>query len=647
MIDGADSPAGPIDLSTTPPIRLGPLELLPARREVRGPGGLREVIQPRVMQVLVALAQSKGAVVSRDVLVARCWEGLNVGEDATHRAVAKARQVADLVNPRAFEIESIPRVGYRLTLGPEADAAASAAISASAGRRRWPWRVGVIAVVGVVVLGLALVFVLRRGAPTTPAAPVASAAALKVTVLPFQVLGDSDSELRRFAGGLRAEIVDQLNSSDVGVAEPQAGAVAYEFGGGVERDGANLVVHIRLDDRRQHVTVWSEEVRNAARNADALQQEVANVVAHAATVATQEDTLAKGDPETMGLLIRRTFYALRNSNQTREAEWNDNKLLLAKLPHVATIHANFAIVSGFLAATTASPERAGQLKATAEAEATQALRLDPRSDEAYYARYLIYPEVGHWREREAVLLAGLKVAPQSALLTNHYSNFLREVGRLGEAVEFARRAAAVPPPSANRDATVLLALATAQRTVDVEPLATRIRNAYPQHDAAWNARFEALLFARQWAQAQALLAPAADRSGMDEAERSAWLAALRAMSAGVVAEKRKAIAAFAALPLSAEAVLSPHETYEPGERIGMVAMLGDEDEAFALASTYLRKNAYADSSFLFWPTLSDFRRDRRFQDLVTQVGLAGYWRASGTRADICGASVSSQPCGGG
>lgn len=643
MSDGADGPAGPIDLSTSPPIRLGPLELLPARREVRGPDGVREVIQPRVMQVLVALAQSKGAVVSRDTLVARCWEGLNVGEDATHRAVAKARQVADLVSPRAFEIESIARVGYRLTLGPDTDLAASG--PAQAGRRRSPWRAGAIAVLGVVVLALLLTFVLRRSASDRPAAPVASAAALKVTVLPFQVLGDSDSELRRFAGGLRAEIVDQLNSSNVGVAEPQAGAAAYEFGGGVERDGGNLVVHIRLDDRRQHVTVWSEEVRNAARNADALQQEVANVVAHAATVATQEDALAKGDPETMGLLIRRNFYALRNSNQSREAEWNENKLLLAKLPNVATIHANFAIVSGFLAATTASPERAAQLKATAAAEAAQALRLDPRSDEAYYARYLIYPEVGHWREREAVLLSGLKVAPQSELLTNHYSNFLREVGRLSEAVEFGRRAAAVPPPSANRDATVLLALATAQRTVDVEPLATRIRDSYPQHDAAWNARFEALLFARQWAQAQALLAPSADRSGMDGAERGAWLSALRAMSSGAAAEKRKAIAAFTALPLGAEAVLPPHETYEPGERIGMVVMLGGQDEAFALASAYLRKNAYADSSFLFWPALSDFRRDKRFQDLVTQVGLVSYWRASGKWPDICGAPVPGLPCG--
>jgi hypothetical protein len=87
----------------------------------------------------------------------------------------------------------------------------------------------------------------------------------------------------------------------------------------------------------------------------------------------------------------------------------------------------------------------------------------------------------------------------------------------------------------------------------------------------------------------------------------------------------------------------PHETYEPGERIGMVAMLGGTDEAFALASAYLRKDADADSSFLFWPTLTAFRRDERFQGLVARVGLTGYWRWAGRWADVC-ADQSSLRC---
>lgn len=624
--DDTDARPGPIDLAGAPPFQLGPLALSPARREVCVAGGAPQGVQPRVMQVLIALAEARGGVVSRDVLVARCWAGLNLSEDAVQKAVAKARQVAELVHPPAFEIEAVPRVGYRLIASGAPDIPADPAFAPR--RRGLPGRIGLGVVAGLLVLGVgvgAVVWTPRFRGP----AVASDAPPLKVGVAPFEVLGASTPELRRVADGLRAEIIDQLNRADVGVVDAQ-GAAPYAFGGAVERDGQGLVIRLRLDDRRQHVTVWSDEVRNSTRKTDALQLEAANVVAHAATIATQEDALAKGDPETLGLLIRRTFYALRNSDETREAEWADNQRLLAKLPDVASVHANFAIVSGFLAATTASPERAARLRAMATAEVAAALRLDPKSDEAYLARYLLIPAVGHWGEREAVLRDGLKAAPQSELLTNHYANFLLEVGRLDEAVEWARRAASVTPPSANRDATLLLALATSERTGEADPLADRIRDAYPEHDAAWNARFEALLFRQRWAEAEALLAPSADRSGMDEAERRAWTLALRAMRSGGTSERRKAVAAFLARrPPGAAAIHPPHETYEPGERIAMVAMLGDTDEAFALASSYLRREASADSAFLFWPTTAAIRRDARFRPLMTKIGLTDYWRSRG------------------
>jgi hypothetical protein len=47
------------------------------------------------MQVLVALAQAQGAVVSRDSLIARCWEGGYVGEDAINRAIWRLRKLAE------------------------------------------------------------------------------------------------------------------------------------------------------------------------------------------------------------------------------------------------------------------------------------------------------------------------------------------------------------------------------------------------------------------------------------------------------------------------------------------------------------------------------------------------------------------------
>jgi Tol biopolymer transport system component len=64
------------------------------------------------MQVLVALFQANGHVVSRDELIVRCWEGRIVGEDAINRAIGRLRRLSEADS--GFQIETIPRVGYRL-----------------------------------------------------------------------------------------------------------------------------------------------------------------------------------------------------------------------------------------------------------------------------------------------------------------------------------------------------------------------------------------------------------------------------------------------------------------------------------------------------------------------------------------------------
>ncbi|MEJ0023702.1 MAG: winged helix-turn-helix domain-containing protein [Alphaproteobacteria bacterium] len=61
-----------VSLAHAAPFSLGPLSVRPATREVQSAGG-RVVLEPRVMQVLVALARAKGEVVTRDDLIAACW----------------------------------------------------------------------------------------------------------------------------------------------------------------------------------------------------------------------------------------------------------------------------------------------------------------------------------------------------------------------------------------------------------------------------------------------------------------------------------------------------------------------------------------------------------------------------------------------
>lgn len=105
--------SGPIVLAHEPPFRIGEAEFRPATREILL-GGETHVIEPRVMQVLVALHRADGAVVSKDDLTRSCWEGRIVGEDAINRVLSRLRAVAEKQAGGQFRIETITKVGYRL-----------------------------------------------------------------------------------------------------------------------------------------------------------------------------------------------------------------------------------------------------------------------------------------------------------------------------------------------------------------------------------------------------------------------------------------------------------------------------------------------------------------------------------------------------
>lgn len=124
----------PIDLVSEPPFELGSCMVHPASLEVVWPdGGCK--LEPRVMQVLVALNRRRGSPLSREDLSRLCWEGRVVGDDALVRCIVKLRKVFQ--RDSAVEIGSIPKVGYRLRL---LSVAAAAAPSAPTPALRPSWR---------------------------------------------------------------------------------------------------------------------------------------------------------------------------------------------------------------------------------------------------------------------------------------------------------------------------------------------------------------------------------------------------------------------------------------------------------------------------------------------------------------------------
>ena len=103
----------PTKLAGVADFSVGIAHIKPSTREVQV-GDAVVVIEPLVMQLLVVLANARGAVVSRDNLIEQCWGGRAISEDALNRAIAKVRLVGSGTARGSFQIETVVKVGYRL-----------------------------------------------------------------------------------------------------------------------------------------------------------------------------------------------------------------------------------------------------------------------------------------------------------------------------------------------------------------------------------------------------------------------------------------------------------------------------------------------------------------------------------------------------
>ena len=103
----------PIRLAAESDFAIGALQVRPSRGEVEC-GDAVSRLEPRLMQVLIALAQADGETVSRDELIARCWGGTIVSPDAINRVISLLRRLLATSAPGA-RLETLPRIGYRLT----------------------------------------------------------------------------------------------------------------------------------------------------------------------------------------------------------------------------------------------------------------------------------------------------------------------------------------------------------------------------------------------------------------------------------------------------------------------------------------------------------------------------------------------------
>ena len=75
--------------------------------------GLCHAVEPRAMDVLVALCRRPQAVISTGQLISQCWRDANVGDNPVHKTIAQLRRALGDTPAAPRYIETIRKRGYR------------------------------------------------------------------------------------------------------------------------------------------------------------------------------------------------------------------------------------------------------------------------------------------------------------------------------------------------------------------------------------------------------------------------------------------------------------------------------------------------------------------------------------------------------
>ncbi len=266
----------------------------PARRTVVHNGRSAEV-EPRVMAVLLVLAERAGDTVRREELIDRVWNGAPGADQSLNNAISLLRRALNDNNGEEPPIvTTVPKQGYRLEArvaaagSPAVDAGPRKAAHAAGGPAR-PARPVIAALVAIVAVTVTTAWLWRE---SDTAGRTAAAPAQSVAVLAFENLSP-DPDDAYFADGLAEELthtLSQVKSIEVASrpdsvrlrsGEAAVGAIATTLGvanvlhGSVRREGPRLRITAQLVAAADNTVLWSTTYDRPADEVLNVQQDIA------------------------------------------------------------------------------------------------------------------------------------------------------------------------------------------------------------------------------------------------------------------------------------------------------------------------------------------------------------------------------------
>lgn len=213
---------------------IGDRRVQPALNRISGPGGEAH-LEPKVMAVLVCLAEHAGYVVSRNALYDAVWGKAVVSDQALTNCISELRHHLgdDRAGPRY--IETVPKRGYRLMVPVRPAGAANGNIEPEAAPRSGSRRLALAAtaVLGTIVAAGLLAWWALPGRSDTASA--------SVVVLPFEnAAGEERLDYLRLA--LPDEVTTLLTASHGLIVRPfEHEASGQPLAVGRARDAAHVV----------------------------------------------------------------------------------------------------------------------------------------------------------------------------------------------------------------------------------------------------------------------------------------------------------------------------------------------------------------------------------------------------------------------
>ncbi len=584
--------------------------------------GRRVKLQEQPFQILCALLENRGEVVTREELRQKLWPADTFVDfdDSLNTAVKKLRDtLGDSADNPKF-IETLPKRGYRFIYPVNGEAAIAPP------RVAWPWIVGGAAALLAVALAVSIPSlsdrVLGRRIPGKT---------LRLAVLPLKNLS-GDPEQDYFAAGMTEMLITELgrigalqvtsHQSVLGYTQsskplPQ---IARELNvdamleGTVQRAGHRVRVTVNFVQAQPENHLLAQSYERDSRSVFEVQEEVARAIAGAIRVHLPErgapDTSARAiAPEASDAYLRGTYLLARGRDSDRDQARVYFQRAIEIDPSFARPYAALALMYAHGGAVRAGGGGEGRKLTRQWAE--KALQLDDSLAEAHAA--LGWLSISDWDfpNAEHELKRAIELNPSLAIAHTWYAQFLGIMKRYPEAFAQAELVLQIAPGSPEASSHAVEPYLQGGRVDEAIKQWRSIAQLQPDY---WVPHFFL---------GQAYFKKGMYREAVAEAKESVGLSqravpslSLLASAYAKVGEREKALQLVHDLETGVET------RSRPGIAVARVyAALGDNDKALAALESMYKDRRAALPFVNEYPEFEPLHDDPRYKDLLRRIGL--------------------------